>query len=82
MTLAADAREMLERQRYQRSVKRLDAAQRSAITAEIQALLKQNRAAVNRQLRGSRKGYDDNYPVPGAVGRLSLRSLAERRLRL
>ncbi len=42
-TLAADAREMLERQRYQRSVQRLDAAQRSAITAEIQALLKQNR---------------------------------------
>ncbi len=42
-TLAADVREMLERQRYQRGVQRLDTAQRSAITAEIQALLKQNR---------------------------------------
>ncbi len=41
--LAADAGEMLAQQRYHRKLTELSAAQRSAIHAEIQALLKQNR---------------------------------------
>jgi nitric oxide reductase subunit B len=42
-TLATDAAEMLAKQRYNSEVKALDAIQRGAVTAEVQALLKRNR---------------------------------------
>ena len=42
-TLAIDTAELLAKQRYNGEVKALDSAQRSAVKAEVQALLKQNR---------------------------------------
>ena len=50
--LTVDANEMIAKQKYRRSMAELSAAEQSAVSAQSQQLLKQNRYAVDSQLLG------------------------------
>ena len=51
-TLAVDASEMIAKQNYGRSLAELSPAEQSAVSAQVQQLLKQNRYAVDSQALG------------------------------